>query len=98
MTLAFWKWLRRWAQKHEREAFLERHCVDLKCPHCKTWMHAADTFGEFVKIPDLPPEQEGMVTGWKCGHCDHVSGWVCEAGFWFTAKEFFKAMEPVDGH
>ena len=80
--LNFWRRLRKWAQKHEREAFLERHCVNLKCPHCKTWMADAESPGHFASFG------HPIATSWRCGHCERPSAWVCEAGFWFTAEEF----------
>ena len=81
MSLNFWRKLRKLVQKREREAFLERHCVNLKCPHCNTWMSDADSAGSFSA-------GHSIATNWTCGQCGKVSAWVCEAGFWFPAEKF----------
>lgn len=81
MSLNFWRKLRKLVQKRERKAFLERHCVNLKCPHCNTWMSDADSAGSFSA-------GHLIATNWTCGHCEKVSAWVCEAGFWFPAERF----------
>ncbi len=85
MTHKFWKRLRQWAQKHERDAFLETTCVNLRCPHCRVWQSDAETPGSIRSFG------HPIAVAFDCGQCGHASGWVCEAGFWIRAE-----LEQID--
>lgn len=92
MNLNLWKRIRQWAQRHEKQAFLEKHCVNLKCPHCNTWWSAADGDGRLESIG------HPIATAYICGQCAKPSYWICEAGFWFQAKEWgitIEAQQPA---
>ena len=91
MSLKFWRRLRKWAQGKERDAYLERHCVNLKCPHCNTWASDAERDATFSNCG------HEMATQYNCGQCNKPSYWVCEAGFWFQAEEWgihIEAQQP----
>lgn len=82
MSYKFWRRVREWAKGKAREKFLHERCVNLMCPHCNTWQSDADgeqrirSFGHPIAV------------AMDCGQCGKSSAWVCEAGFWFSAKEF----------
>lgn len=82
MSFGFWRKIRQWVQRKEAQAFLEKTCVNLKCPHCNTWASAAEGEGRLFEFG------HPIACAYKCGQCERDSAWVCEAGFWFPAEEF----------
>ena len=76
------EYLRKRAARKKKDAYLSRHGMTLRCPHCKTWGHDAphpptiESFGHPIAVRS------------NCGQCERPSYWVCEAGFWFRADQF----------
>ena len=82
MSHKLWKSIRKWAQKHEREEYLKRTYLNLKCPHCNTWSSDSEKESTHKSCG------HEIATQYDCGQCGKDSYWVCEAGFWFSAEDF----------
>ena len=70
------------AARIKKDAYLSRHGVDLRCPHCKTWGSDA------ICPPTIRSFGHPIAVRSRCGQCEKPSYWVCEAGFWFRAEQF----------
>ena len=80
------KWLsdrlKKRANRKKKDAYLKRHGVTLRCPHCGTWGHDAP------RPPTIKNIGHPIAVRSDCGACQKASYWVCEAGFWFGAEKF----------
>lgn len=74
--------LRKRAAGRKEDAYLQRHGVNLRCPHCETWGSDA------IRPPTIKSFGHPIAVQSNCGQCEKSSYWVCEAGFWFTADQF----------
>ncbi len=86
-----WKWLMQMAIARHRKAFLEATCVNLKCPHCNTWMSDSADQGSINSFG------HEIAVRFDCGQCKKPSYWVCEAGFWFQAERFGITNPEMEG-
>ena len=35
--MSIWTWIKHWAERQERKAWLNRYYCDQRCPKCDTW-------------------------------------------------------------
>jgi len=87
--MSIWKRLRDWAAKKHRDQYLDRHGVNLKCPHCNTWSSDCESASSHVSFG------HSIATQYNCGQCSNPSYLVCEAGFWFSAEQFGINISPA---
>lgn len=72
----FWKWLFKLSRDRFKEAHLDRHKNDIKCPNCNEWFSIS---GVDYKHEHLDPINDECSTV-KCGKCKHISNWnLCVA-------------------
>jgi len=60
--LKFWKWLRAFSEQKIRDAHMQIHHSETRCPHCNTWSSLMDSPTRFEEIA-------GGFYRQSCGQC-----------------------------
>jgi hypothetical protein len=72
--MSIWTKIKLYAEKKEREHWLETRYSDQKCPHCETWQ---GNCGGWKGIQ--PNEPDEMHDKLQCGKCGQWSTWFAGA-------------------
>ena len=70
MTGTIWTKIKQFAERKEREHWLETRYSDQKCPHCETWQ---GNCGGWREMQGNTPDQ--MYDRLRCGKCGQWSTW-----------------------
>lgn len=63
--MSIWTWIKHWAERQERKAWLNRYYCDQRCPKCDTWQ--ANCGGWRHVELDGPAPFHDVCTCGKCG-------------------------------
>lgn len=64
MSLSLWSRIKKFVEKHERKAYLEKYCFDTKCPCCDKWQgNCGGVIGHQESYPDDAHD------AYRCGNC-----------------------------
>lgn len=65
-----WTKIKLYAEKKEREDWMNKHFCDQKCPHCDTWQANCGGWAEVIN--NFPTSMNDKT---KCGKCGQWTTW-----------------------
>ena len=71
--LKFWGAVLEYATKHFKEAHLDEHHNDIKCPQCNEWFSVSGLKYKHEHREDLEFNRDLYVA--ECGQCGYISLW-----------------------